>query len=55
MKVVAFTGAAPKIITFFVKKGKSLRNEDMTIDEKALQLVQQYFAESTPKLNKKTS
>lgn len=51
--VVAFTGAAPKIITFFVEKRKSLRNEDMTIDEKALQLVQQYFAESTPKLNKK--
>ena len=51
--VVAFTGAVPKIITFFVEKRKSLRNEDMTIDEKALQLVQQYFAESTPKLNKK--
>lgn len=51
--VVAFTGAAPKIITFFVEKRKSLRNEDMTIDEKALQLVQQYFAESTPKLNEK--
>ena len=51
--VVAFTGAVPKIITFFVEKRKSLRNEDMTIDEKALQLVQQYSAESTPKLNQK--
>lgn len=51
--VVAFTGAVPKIITFFVEKRKSLRNEDMTIDEKALQLVQQYSAESTPKLNEK--
>ena len=40
--VVAFTGAVPKIITFFVENRKSLRNEDMTIDEKALQLVQQY-------------
>ena len=51
--VVAFTGAVPKIITFFVEKRKSLRNEDITIDEKALQLVQQYSAESTPKLNEK--
>ena len=51
--VVAFTGAVPKIITFFVEKRKSLRNEDITIDEKALQLIQQYSAESTPKLNEK--
>lgn len=51
--VAAFTGAVPKIITFFVEKRKSLTSEDMTIDEKALQLVQQYSAESTPKLNEK--
>lgn len=50
--VVAFTGAVPTIVTFFVEKRKSLRNEDMTIDEKALQLVQQ-SSESTPNLNKK--
>lgn len=54
--VAAFTGACavPTIVTFFVEKRKSLRNEDMTIDEKALQLVQQY-SESTPNLNKKNA
>lgn len=51
--VAAFTGAVPKILTFFVEKRKSPTSEDLTIDKKALQLVQQYSAESTPKLNEK--
>lgn len=48
--VVAFTGAAPTILPFFVKKRKSrkkmsrksLRNDDMAIDERARKVVHRY-------------